>query len=607
MQTFLKQMERSSTIGYVLILVLFIGYFYFNKQTLEEIEAEEAAQEQVDSTVQEPAVVEDTLAEIVPITLEVKADAKSYTLENELLSLSISNYGGKPEKAVLKKFDRYDSSELVLFDKGDQKYEFVIPLANGEIINSSDLIFQPVNSPKDNSLLLEAKIDAQRSIIQSYKLNEGKYLVTYDVEFKGFADVISPKNRYVELQWGTRVLQQEKSLEEERNNTTVYYKYTSESGVDYLDETSEDDEKLEADVQWLSFKQKFFNQTLIKRDGFVEDGFKIEVKEAQSDAYVEDLSANLFLELDSRDNEKYAWELYFGPNHYQTLKKLDVGAQKIIPLGWGIFGWVNKGLVIPVFNWLEQYFSNYGLIILCLTILIKLILAIPMFKVYQSSAKMRILKPELDAIKEKTGGDMQKMQQEQMKLYKQAGVSPLGGCLPQLIQLPILFAMFRFFPSSIELRQEKLWWADDLSTYDSIWDFPGGFDIPFYGDHVSLFTLMMTVVTVFYTYMNSQNTAGMTGPMKYVMYLMPIMFLGFFNNYSAALSFYYFLSTCITIIQNVVIRRFFIDEDKLHRQLQENKKKKVKVKKSGLQKRLEDMAKKQGVDPYKRPANKKRK
>jgi YidC/Oxa1 family membrane protein insertase len=280
--------------------------------------------------------------------------------------------------------------------------------------------------------------------------------------------------------------------------------------------------------------------------------------------------------------------------------------QQMIPLGWGIFGWVNKFLVIPVFNWLSQYFSNYGIIILFLTLIIKVLLFMPMFKVYKSSAKLKLLKPELDEIKERTGGDMQKMQSEQMKLYKQAGVSPLGGCLPQLVQLPILFAMFRFFPSSIELRQQSLWWADDLSSFDSIWDFPGGFSIPGYGDHISLFTLLMTGVTLLYTFMNSQTSAGLTGPMKWVMYLMPVMFLGIFNNYASALSFYYFLATSITIVQNFVIRKFFIDEDKLHKQIQANKKKKVSVKKSRLQKRLEDMAKKRGVDPYKRPSGKKR-
>ncbi len=594
-------MNRSTTIGYVLILGLFLAYFYFNKQTLEEIEAQEA---QTDSLVVQQDVVDSTEIPSIEIPEEIARDVSTYELENELVKITLQNLGGRPRTVELLQFKRHDSSKLILFDGDQNKYDYLIPLANGNVLRTSDLDFVKIASEERadvSTIKLEARVDSTRTIIQTYSLQADKYVVDYQVEFNGFANLISPKSRYIELEWSTQVPQQEQSLDEERNNTTIYYKYTSDSDVDHLKATDEDDEKLKRDLQWISFKQKFFNTTLIKEEGFVEDGITIETIEANSDDYVEELQAKIYLPFNGSDNEIQSWQLYFGPNHYQTLKKLKVGAQKIIPLGWGIFGWVNKGLVIPVFNWLEQYLNNYGLIILCVTLIIKLLLAIPMFKVYQSSAKMRILKPELDEIKERVGDDMQKMQQEQMKLYKQAGVSPLGGCLPQLIQLPILFAMFRFFPSSIELRQEKLWWANDLSTYDSIWDFPGGFEIPFYGDHVSLFTLMMTVVTLVYTFMNAQSTAGLQGPMKYVMYLMPVMFLGFFNNYSAALSFYYFLSTCITIIQNVVIRNFFIDEDKLHRQIQDNKKKKVKVKKSRLQKRLEDMAKQRGVDPYKKP------
>ena len=297
----------------------------------------------------------------------------------------------------------------------------------------------------EHAIKLEADLGGGKKIVQSYTLTDGLYTVDYQVNFKGFAKTISPKNRYIELKWSTQIQQQEMLLDEERNNTTVYYKYNSDSDVDHLKETDSDDEKLKRDLQWISFKQKFFNVMLINNDGFSEDGIRIESIQDEDAEHVEDLVADIYIAFEGSDDEIHSWQLYYGPNHYQTLKKLDVGAQKIIPLGWGIFGWVNKGLVIPVFNWLEQYFSNYGIIILCLTLLIKLLLAIPMFKVYQSSAKMRILKPELDEIKERVGDDMQKMQQEQMKLYKQAGVSPLGGCLPQLIQLPILFAMFRFF------------------------------------------------------------------------------------------------------------------------------------------------------------------
>ncbi|MFY0643361.1 MAG: membrane protein insertase YidC [Bacteroidia bacterium] len=598
-------MDRKTTIGYVLILGLFLAYFYFNKQTLEDIEQQEALADS--AVVEEPIPVDTVSTEVLVLDSTPKVETKVYRLENNLIAMDLANLGGIPQQVELKEFKRYDSSALILFEEGQNEFDYLIPLASGEVLKTQGLDFEVISQSSEGSehqIKLEADLGGGRKVVQSYKLTDGSYAVDYQVNFKGFANLISPKNRYIELKWSTQIQQQEMLIDEERNNTTVYYKYNSDSDVDHLKETDSDDEKLKRDLQWISFKQKFFNVMLINNDGFSEDGIRIESIQDEDATYVEDLKADVYIAFEGSDDEIHSWQIYFGPNHYQTLKKLDVGAQKIIPLGWGIFGWVNKGLVIPVFNWLEQYFDNYGIIILCLTLLIKLLLAIPMFKVYQSSAKMRILKPELDEIKERVGDDMQKMQQEQMKLYKQAGVSPLGGCLPQLIQLPILFAMFRFFPSSIELRQEKLWWATDLSTYDSIWDFPGGFEIPFYGDHVSLFTLLMTVVTLVYTFMNSQSTAGLQGPMKYIMYLMPIMFLGFFNNYSAALSFYYLLSTSITIVQNLVIRNFFIDEDKLHKKIQENKKKKVTVKKSKLQKRLEDMAKQKGAQPPKKGSKK---
>ena len=428
------------------------------------------------------------------------------------------------------------------------------------------------------------------------------------VAFEGIKDIISPNNRYAILDWSSELQGQEKTVKDERAVSTVYYSYAQDEDVDYLSETSDDEEKLQANVKWVAFKQKFFNQSLISNTQFSEQGTQIEVKtpENETAAYVKDVKAQFFIPLE-QNSVLEDMDLYYGPNHYPTLKEEGVGLQKMIPLGWGIFGWVNKGLVIPIFNWLNQYFTNYGLIIILLTFIIKLALFFPMFKVYKSTAKMKLLKPELDEIKTRTGDDMAKAQQEQMKLYKQAGVSPLGGCLPQLVQMPILFAMFRFFPSSIELRQKSFLWAEDLSSYDSIYDFPNGFEIPFYGDHVSLFTLLMTAVTIIYTYINSQSSAQMVGPMKTMMYIMPIMFLGFFNNYAAALSFYYFLSTCITILLNFIIRKFVIDEDKLHKQIQENKKKKIVTKKSGLQKRLEDMAKKRGIDPKSGKPNKNKK
>lgn len=599
-------MERSSTIGYILIFFLFLGFWFFNKDNIQQLENQDSTSE-ITTSNRDSSQFSDNEDLVIKDSFEksTKIEEKLFTLKNSLLSVDFSNIGGIPKVVNLLDYKNYDSSDLLLIDTNQLQFEYSIPLSNGNVINTSKVEFEQIQS-EENSVSYKYSYNGA-DIIQTYTLKPKSYNLDYSVKFNGFNNTISPNNRYAEITWKSEIQKLEKTAKDERPVTSVYYKYASDDDIDYLSETKDDDETLTSNVQWISFKQKFFNHTLINQNNFKEEGIFLESLEPEdeSEAYVKKLSAKLFIPIESNDVvERMAW--YFGPNHYPTLKDQNIGLQKIIPLGWGIFGWVNKGLVIPIFNWLNNYFSNYGLIILLLTLIIKLGLFFPMYKVYKSSAKMRILKPELDEIKERTKGDAQKAQQEQMKLYKQAGVSPLGGCLPQLIQMPILFAMFRFFPASIELRQKELWWADDLSSYDSIFDFPNGFEIPFYGDHVSLFTLMMTLVTILFTYMNSQNSGQMVGPMKTVMYVMPIMFLGFFNNYAAALSFYYFLSTCITIVQNVVIRKFVIDEDKLHQQIQESKKKKVVMKKSNLQKRLENMAKKRGVDPYTGKANKKK-
>lgn len=599
-------MERSSTIGYILIFFLFLGFWFFNKDNVQQLENQDSTSE-ITTSNRDSSQFSDNEDIVIKYSFEksTKIEEKLFTLKNSLLSVDFSNIGGIPKVVNLLDYKNYDSSDLLLIDTNQLQFEYSIPLSNGNVINTSNVEFEQIQS-EENSVSYKYSYNGA-DIIQTYTLKPKSYNLDYSVKFNGFNNTISPNNRYAEITWKSEIQKLEKTAKDERPVTSVYYKYASDDDIDYLSETKDDDETLTSNVQWISFKQKFFNHTLINQNNFKEEGIFLESLEPEdeSEAYVKKLSAKLFIPIETNDVvERMAW--YFGPNHYPTLKDQNIGLQKIIPLGWGIFGWVNKGLVIPIFNWLNNYFSNYGLIILLLTLIIKLGLFFPMYKVYKSSAKMRILKPELDEIKERTKGDAQKAQQEQMKLYKQAGVSPLGGCLPQLIQMPILFAMFRFFPASIELRQKELWWADDLSSYDSIFDFPNGFEIPFYGDHVSLFTLMMTVVTILFTYMNSQNSGQMVGPMKTVMYVMPIMFLGFFNNYAAALSFYYFLSTCITIVQNVVIRKFVIDEDKLHQQIQESKKKKVVMKKSNLQKRLENMAKKRGVDPYTGKAKKKK-
>jgi len=426
-------------------------------------------------------------------------------------------------------------------------------------------------------------------------------MVDFDVNLVGMDDVIERNATTLDLNWKADFPHQEKSFDNERMNSTIYYRF-SDDEVDYISERSADKEEIATDLQWVSFKQQFFSTVLIAKDGF-EGPSELETtqEEEETTDVVKTCEAKLTIPFSHREMEHVAMQFYFGPNHYNSLKEFELGLEEMIPLGWGIFGWVNRLAVIPMFNLLKDTGLGYGLIILILTLVIKLALLPLTYKAYMSTAKMRVLKPEIEELNKKFEGkdDPMAKQQATMALYSKAGANPLGGCLPMVLQMPILIAMFRFFPASIELRQQSFLWADDLSSYDSIFDLP--FDIPFYGDHISLFTLLMTVSTIFYSRQNMNMQAGtpQMEQMKWMMYLMPVMMLGWFNNYAAALSYYYFLANMVTFGQNFLFRKL-IDEDALHKKMQENKKKPQK--KSGFQKRLEDMAKQRG---YQAPKKKK--
>ncbi|MBO6516705.1 MAG: membrane protein insertase YidC [Bacteroidia bacterium] len=607
-------MDKNSTIGYVLIFVIFAAWFMYssNQQELQRIEQEQqdsianaqrvrdsisfARETKIQAT--EP-VVSDSTTTIAnndstdqPVQV-VEAPEELFTLENEELNLQLTSKGGFVNKATLKNYRRSDSSDLVLIEPGKCDFSYTIPLNSG-FVETIDLDFT-VKSQSDSGIVLEHKFPQGGSIEQEYSLSNG-FLVDYRVRLMDLQSRISRRHSSIETKWDMELPLQEKALENERNVSTVYYKYKSDKGVDNLSERSdEDDDELQGGVHWLSFKQQFFMSTLIFPQGLEESGTAIEVEKPENADYVAEMAAEFDLPFSGDNYDENAMQFYFGPNHYQTLKKMDVGLERTIELGPKVFSWVNKLFVIPIFNWLSKFISSYGVIILLLTLMIKLILILPMYKSYLSSAKMRILKPELEAIKEKADGDMAKMQQEQMKLYKRVGVSPFGGCLPQLVQLPILIALFRFFPSSIELRQKSFLWADDLSTYDAFINF--GTSIWPFGDHISLFTLLMAASSLLYTIYNQQSTAGVSNQMKYIMYLMPVMLFFWFNSYAAGLSYYYFLANMITFGQNFVFSKWIVDEDKIRKEMEANKKKKVSVKKSRFQKRLEEMAKKRGVDP----------
>jgi YidC/Oxa1 family membrane protein insertase len=466
--------------------------------------------------------------------------------------------------------------------------------AQNRSINSGELFFQSPGMVKNGniqSISLRLNAGANKYIEYLYSLDNESYLVNFKLNISGLKDVISPNATYLAIDWKDNPTKKERSITTERAATTIYYRFVDED-VDFLSPTKDDHQSLKTKVQWIAFKQQFFTSVLISDKSF--DSPTVETHtDINSKDNVKALSASFSLPYEHRDAETYAMKFYFGPNHYQTLKKIgDYSLEKQIRLGWGIFGWVNRFIVIPIFNFLNGFHLNFGLIILILTIIIRIIILPLTFGSFKSQAKMKVLAPEIAEITAKfpDTADAMKKQQATMALYKQAGVNPMGGCIPGLLQMPILIAMFNFFPSSIELRQQSFLWAKDLSTYDSILDF--GFNIPFYGDHVSLFTLLMTLSTLLFTQLNMQMTAATNPSMKWMMYLMPIMFLGIFNNYSAGLSYYYCLSNLFGLGQQYLFK-YFIDQDAIHRKIQENKKRPPK-KPSSFQQRLEKMAKERG-------------
>ncbi|MEZ5082415.1 MAG: membrane protein insertase YidC [Bacteroidales bacterium] len=538
-----------------------------------------------------------------------------YFLETDLLKLGISSKGGKVVYVEIKQFQTYDSMPLVLFDINKTKFGLTF-FANNRIINTNDLFFR--NASGENNLYIsgsntgnlsmrlyadesDSTVNKNAYIEFLYTIKGDDYMLDFDMNFVGMDPYIDKGTNYLDLTWSSELLRLEKSRDR-FNGPTIYYKF-HEDDVDYLSEQKDDEEELVNRVKWISFTHRFFSSTLIAKDHFQNASIKVFELEDQGDHYLRSMQTQIGIPFNVSENESIPMSLYFGPNKYKILRKYKLDQERQIPLGWSFFlmAWINRYAVIPVFNFLEGFGWNYGIIILVLTILLKIVLFPIAYKSYSSSAKMKALKPEIEEISSKfpKKEDAMKKQSATMALYKQAGVNPMAGCVPMLLQFPILIAMFRFFPSAIELRQQSFLWADDLSSYDSIYNLP--FEIPFYGDHVSLFTLLMTVSTLIYTKMNQDmmgSTQAQMPGMKTMMYLMPIMFLGMFNSYASGLSYYYFLANVFTFGQMYFIRKT-IDEDKIRAKIEINKKKPPK-KKSGWQKRLEEAAKQRGVQPAKK-------
>ncbi|MBI5541914.1 MAG: membrane protein insertase YidC [Bacteroidia bacterium] len=523
---------------------------------------------------------------------------KFLTLENNKIKVTLSTLGGRPYTVQLKEYQTFDSLPVLLFD-GDSTIFGLNFFSQNKIISTQNLFFSAIATDTilkadKSSQKITMRLDAGegRYLEYVYELAPDSYKMKFRINTIGFDKILNNKNDLV-LNWDIFVRQQEKGAKYENNYTTVYYKFADDE-VDYLSETADEKEDLRTKVKWVAFKQQFFSAVLVSNDAFPSATVSSTMYTGVKPRILKVFRSEIAIPFESKSSESRDMTFYFGPNHFTTLKKQDIpDLQSLVPLGWGIFGWINQFAVIPIFNFLGGFIGSYGLIILLLTLIIKLVLLPLTYKSYLSTAKMRVLKPQIDEIhakipKEKT----MERQQATMALYKRVGVSPLGGCLPMLLQMPILFAMFRFFPASIELRQQSFLWATDLSSYDSIFSWSG--DIPllssFYGNHISLFCLLMTASTIIYTYQqNKMNPASTSMPgMKVMMYLMPLMFLFIFNSYASGLSYYYLLANLFTFAQIYLIRKF-VNEEAILAKLNENKKKPVK--KSKFQERLELMAK----------------
>ncbi|MBU2019613.1 MAG: membrane protein insertase YidC, partial [Bacteroidetes bacterium] len=576
-------MDKNTVVGLVLIGLILSVFTIFNQPTKEELEKQR--QELVETQKAKAAVEDKKTEEVTKTAVKEKVNttvekdstvvpAQTIRLENDKMIVFITNKGGQIERVYLKEYESYyDFSKsdgkitpLLLFDKNDARNSVVFT-DNGKTIESKDLTFA-VNKNSYDKASLTATLENGKSVNFKYDLSANNFNLGYKITLNGLENAIE---KGVHLDWQTSFKKTERLFSEQRRVTTVCYEYEKE-GFDYLSETSDDEEELEDKVNWIAFKQSYFSSILSPSKPFTVDDSELKVRNFKEgtkkfNTRLKELKANIGLDFDATNQSAISFDWYFGPNDYEILKAHGENYDEILNFGWGLFRWINIYAVQPVFNFFLEFGISIGLVILLLTIVLKIFLMPVQWKMYVSSAKMRILKPEIDELNAKypDKADSMKKQMDMMTLYRESGASPLAGCLPALIQMPILLAVFRFFPSAFELRQKSFLWAEDLSSYDSVLEL--GVYIWPYGDHVSLFTLLMAGTTLIYTHLNSGQMQQPSQPgmpnMKVLMYLMPVMMIFFFNNYSSGLSYYYFVSTLVSILIMVMIKKFFVDEEKL--------------------------------------------
>lgn len=570
-------MDKNTLVGFGLLMLLLIGYIIYNQKpdtrTPQQKKADSLAQ--LKKTVATP--LKDSLTLHASVDSSVQPESFSI-IENKDLIITFTNKGGYPVKAQLKHFKTFDGKPLFLFEGSKNVMDFGFKNTSGSMIHTKDLTFVPELSA-DKKQITYASIHG----FISYSLTDTGYMLQTNVRPSGL-----DKSQNMSMNWSSESLLTERDIESQKMYTQVCYNLEKE-GYDYYTIREKETKTLKEPVKWLAFKQHYFNTTLITENKIITEAtIKSQPTEADTSLHrLSDFSANMTI----MPNDNISYKMFLGPNNYKLLKSYKMELEEMIPLYYGIFGFVkyiNTWVIIPIFNMLSKAFSSYGVVILLLTFIVRLLMSPFTYKSYVSSAKMKALKPELDELRAKYEGDQQAFGVEQMKLYRQAGVNPLGGCLPALLQLPVFFALLSFFPNAIELRQESFLWAKDLSTYDSIINLP--FTIPFYGNHVSLFTLLFVITSLVMALYSMNMTADQNNPMlKWMPFIMPIMFLGIFNKLPAALTFYYTVSNIITLGLQFVIQNYIINPDKIHAQIQAKRNEPPKENK--LMKRMMEMQK----------------
>ncbi len=628
-----KKFDFNSLIGFVLLGAIMLWWMYTNQPTPEELEAEknkqtEQVQEETISSSFENS--ENNTQTVLQGTDSISlANAKSQLgdfaysatvadsetiLENDVLKLVISNKGGQIKEALIKNFVTYDSLPLYMIEKQNASFNINFGTSGNRILNTKDLLFEPklTTNGENQVLSMRLKVSNDKYLEYRYEMTPSEYMVNFNVRSQGLSSTLNSAQQ-ITLDWNLKGFRHEKSIRYENQQTEMYYEKESED-IDYLSVGGEDDAD-EEDVNWVAFKQHFFSSILISEKAF--ESARLDSKTLVEDEEIDTVFTKEFhlkapLALEGGELN-YDMKWYIGPNDYQILKKYDRNLKEVVNLGWGIFGYINRLVFVPVFNLLQGFIGNYGLIIILLTIIVRIIMSPLVYKSYLSSAKMKVLKPEMEEINTRLPGkeNAMKRQQETMAVQSKAGVSPLAGCIPALLQMPVFFALFRFFPSNIDLRQKGFLWADDLSAYDSVFELP--FTIPMYGSHISLFPILASIAIFFYMRMSQSQQMGMQQPtqegmpdmqkmMKMMMYFSPVMMLVFFNMYASSLSLYYFVSNLLTITIMLVIKNYIIDEDKIHAKIQENKKKPKKE--SKFKKRLNDAMKQAQDQQAKQKKNK---